>query len=66
MKSWVESLIAEPVTEQKIIFSLKEKKPTESFTPQKTSSEKNRTALQEETQVLEKRELLLRFSKYRK
>lgn len=66
MKSWVESLIAEPVTEQKIIFNLKEKKPTESFTPQKTSSEKNRTALQEETQVLEKRELLLRFSKYRK
>lgn len=62
MKSWVESLIAE----QKIIFSLKEKKPTESFTPQKTSSEKNRTALQEETQVLEKHELLLRFSKYRK
>ena len=60
--------------EQKIIFSLKErererereKKPTESFPSQKMSSEKNRTTVQEETRVLEKHELLLLFSKYRK
>lgn len=55
----------EPGIEQRIIFSLKEKRETaESFPSQKMSSEKNRTTLQEETQVLGKHDLLLLFFQY--